>query len=106
MFHYVVFFQIIFFRCLGCQKEFVELKDLLDHNTLVICSVCNIHFDTASETDQHRKTHHTCRTCQHECRNRHDLLFHQNNQHGGEELQAWPADNMWNNDQELREIME
>ena len=79
---------------MGCQKGFVELKDLLHHKSLVICSVCNIHFDTASEADQHRKSHYTWRTCKHEYCNRHDLLFHQNNQHGGEQLQAWPED-MW-----------
>ena len=83
----------------------MQLQDLLHHKLSVTCSVCNIHFDTASEADQHRKIHYTCRTCQHKCCNRHDLLFHQNNQHGGEELQAWPED-MWGNDQELREIME
>ena len=88
-----------------CKEKFKTVTELNEHNEKSVCILCNRHFNSIDEAKEHKKKHYTCKTCKQECCNRHDLFFHQNNQHGGEELQAWPED-MWGNDQELREIME
>ena len=67
-----------------CFHRFYTVHQLKDHTTLVICSSCNIHFDTENEANQHRKKHNAYRTCQHKRCNRQDLFYHQNQQHGGE----------------------
>ena len=88
-----------------CKEKFKTVTELNEHNEKSVCILCNRHFNSIDEAKEHKKKHYTCKTCKQECCNRHDLFFHQNNQHGGEELQDWPED-MCGNDQELTEIME
>ena len=88
-----------------CIEQLKTVTALNKHKEKLVCILCNRHFNSIDESKEHKKKHNTCKTCKHKCCNRHDLLFHRNNQHGGEELQAWP-EAMWENDQELRGIME